>query len=468
MAKKKAKQEEQLVEIKTGQVSSLPLSDRDITVDKWKTTDILNSLTSTQDKIEAIDLIIDKTPDGKMAYNTYLRIANQGIKIEATNMKTGKVIKKYDKEIRDLCARLGGNNSEGLDGLLDQLHGSAVAHGGMAVEVVVMDDLSDIEDVVVIDPKTITEFKYIESERRYAAYQDIQGIKRDLYEGNFFWIPHQPKPGRPDGTLQFEPAIAILTQIYQLIKDSMTILYRTGSPKYDVIINLEKLLAAATAEQKSSTDELNKYLKQTFETISTQMASVSRDSNIIHFDSTELKIIGGGVNGSGIDIRAWFDVFEPFIVNAFQLTPVLMGRLSSGSYSLGTAEYKIVKDTMEVLRRSSKRMLENILNLWARVKGYAITITVTHNPIEWEVQKTKLETDLLKLEKARRAEEYQYISHEEAAAFALGDKADPQGQQLDFYEYLQRSFTTETSQTGQSNQSSDGNNQQQTEPEKQE
>ena len=441
---KKDKEKEQKP-ISTKQVAVIPSSLKNIFVDNRKTIDLLKEICNAPDKFSAIDTIIDKTPDGKMAYNTYLRLANQGVEIELKNASTGRIVKKYDNEVRDFCKNIGKNNSCGLDGLLDQLHGSAIARSGMAVEVVVNKDVTDIEEVLIVDPKTITEFKWLEDKKRYAAYQNIgMGKKVDLYDGNFIWVPHQPKPGRPDGTLQFEPAIATMTQFYQLIQDSMVVLNRIGYPRYKCEIDRAALLESAQPSQKSTPEQQAKLFQDAFDQVEEGLQRMGKDNDVITFDSNKIDLLGGGVNGSGIDVRAWFEVLEPLLVNSFQLTPVLMGRLKSGSYSLGTAEYSIVCDTIDTMRRASKRVLEEIIDLWARVKGYNVRATVTHNPIDWQTEIEKLDVELKKMEKARRAEEYRWISHDEAAQIGLGMDKASEPQQLNMFEYLSKSnFTTE-------------------------
>ena len=433
---KKTTKNNQNVEIATGQVSVIPSNDKNIFVNNYKTIDILQELNSTYNIIDAIDILINKTADGKMAYNSYLRLANQGIEVEMFNAKTGKPVKKYDNEVRQFCIDIAKNNSAGLDGIIDQLHGSSLSRGGMAVEVVVKEDLSDIEEVVLIDPKTITEFKWLEDKKRYAAYQTNTGSSKkvDLYEGNFFWIPHQPKAGRPDGTLQFEPAVLSVTQYYQLLQDSMAVLNRIGYPHYDVSIDEDKLLASAPSYILADAELRKKLFNDTFTQVKSDMQKMGTNSNIVHFNSIDVNVIGGGVNGSGIDVRAWFEVLDPLVVNSFQVTPVMLGRLSSGSYSLGTAEYKIVTDTVETMRRNSKRMLEEIINLWARVKGYNIKCKVTHNPIDWQKELDKLDAELKRMEKARRAVEYGWIDNDNAAQMGIGaEKAKEKN--IDRYEY---------------------------------
>lgn len=436
--------------ISTTQVSQIPLKDRDIWVSVQRTVNLLEKIACEPNKFKAIETIIDETPDGKQAYNTYIRLANQGVSIELFNRNTNRRVKKYDAEMRAFCAKLGFNNSSGLDGMLDQLHGSSVARGGMACEVVVNDDATDVEDVLLVDPATFDEYKWNEAEHRYEIYQRRDDGKRiDLYTGNFFFVPHQPKAGRPDGTLQFLPAVVTMTQFYQLLADSMRILNRIGYPRYDVKINREALLNSIPASMKATMQGQNEFFDKAFEQVSSNLRSIGKDNDIVHMDDTEITTIGGGVNGSGIDIRAWFEVLEPLIVNSFNMTPVLMGRLNTGSYSLGTVEFKIVTDTVDSMRRGSKRILEQVINLWARVKGYPIYAVVTHNPIDWEVMKDKLEVELMKMQKARKSEEYGWISHDSAAVEGVGAEKADNNDSKGLYEYIAKDFreTSEADQT---------------------
>lgn len=427
--------------ISTGMVSQVPLQDTDIYVSTQKTVNLLKKIANEPDKFKAIEIIIDETPDGKQAYNTYLRLANQGFHVELYNKRTNRRVKKYETEMRDFCSRIGANNSDGLDGLLDQLHGSSVARGGMACEVIVNEDGTDIEDVVLVDPGTFVEYKYIEDQHRYAIYQRRRdGKKIDLYEGNFFFVPHQPKTGRPDGTLQFLPAVVTMTQFYQLFADSMRILNRIGYPRYDVELNREAIVNTMPVSEKTTAKGQREAFQREFRDVEANLRRIGKDSDLIHFDSAKIQTIGGGVNGAGIDIRAWFEVLEPLIVNAFNMTPVLMGRLTAGSYSLGTVEFKIVTDTVDSMRRGSKRIVEEIINLWARVKGYPVYAVVTHNPIDWEVQKDKLEVELLKMQKARRAEEYGWINHDYAAVEGVGAEKADNDNSSGLYEYISKNF----------------------------
>ena len=417
------KNKEKETPISKSRISVIPQSNLEIRPSYTKESNFLTSLSNESNTMKAIEMILDKTSDGKMAVNTYLRLANQGMKVDWYNTNTNKKTKKYDQLSDDFCSKVGKNNNGGLDGLVDQLHYSAIARGGMACEIVVAKGAKEIDDVVMVDPITFTEFKWLPAENRYAIYQEQTGGKKiDLYEGNFYYIPHQPKVGRPDGSLQFEPAIMATEQFYKLLKDSFTVLERIGYPRYDFSIDVKKFIEALP---NKSEEAIKKAIKDHFALVEQYARKMQSGSDFVHTDDTSVNVVGGGVNGSGVDIRAWFEVIEPLVINGYQLTPVLMGRLKGGSYSLGSVEFKIVTDTVDSMRRSSKRMLEDILKFWARVNGFNIYPKVTQNPIDWEKALEILNVALKKAELNRKGEEYGWISKDEAAMDSLGaEKAD--------------------------------------------
>lgn len=403
---------------------------------KTKNDDILNELKRTYDAVEAIDLIINKTPDGKMAYNTFLRLANNGIKIEW--YKKNKITNAYDDEFREFSSKIGKNNASGLDGLIDELHGSSIARGGMGFEVVIKSLKEGIEDVYPVDPASIVEWKWIPEKNRYAAYQmQRSGEKIDLFEGNFFFVPFQPKIGRPEGTLMFEPSIVAMTNQLQFQQDSLMVLHRIGYPRYHITINSEKL---AEMYKNKSIDEIKKVISDEVESVSLMMRNVGKTNDFVTTDVINVNVIGGEKNGSGIDVRAWNDIIDVQVMNAFQILQVLMNRLKSGSYALSSVEYKIVTDTISSMRRGSKRLIEDLCRIWAQVKGYDISPKVEFNPIEWRSEIDKISYDLKVLEFNRRAEEYGYIGKDNAALKSMSVEEAYQKEENKLYEYLKHSF----------------------------
>ena len=433
-------------DIVTKQVTALPSELRSVYPHRTKTTDLLSLIVNTQDKFKCVEIITEQTPDGQQALNTYLRLAHQGVSMKFHNARTGEVTSKYDREARVFCANMNHVSAGGLDALIDQLHESAITRGGMACEVVVAPDAMSIDEVVIVDPSGFS-FEWNDQLRRYEIYQDYYTTGRgrdrvDLNTGNFLFIPFQPKVGHPDGKLAFEATIIAIEHYYKLLEDSLTVLNRIGYPRYDVAIDRKALLESALPEEIATPEKIAELFNREFDRIETSMRSIGKDNDILHFDSTKVTPLGAGANGSGIDVRAWFEAFEPMIANAFKLTNVLMNRLDGGSYSLGTVEFRIVTDTVDSMRRSSKRIIEKIMDMWARVNGYNVYCVVEHNPIDWEKELDKIQAQLLNMQKNRRAEEYGWIDHDTAAQNGVGAVNAADDHSAGRYEFLKTQAKT--------------------------
>lgn len=440
------------INISSGQYSAISPNDKRINMYFQKTDNLMKELTEQRDAIKAVEYIVNNTPDGKMALNVFLRLANQGIQVSWSDRATGNdVTSNYQTESDEFYARVGKNNASGLDGLLDQLHLSAITRTGMAVEAVVNKDITDIDELVIVDPATFQEFIWDDKKNRYSIYQKRADNKKiDLYDGNFFYVPHQPMVGKPKGTLHFQPAIVTITQFYTLIYDSLEILYRIGSPRYKASIDRASFFESKMNQGKTegeTTKEFAALLQKTANDLShTHLGSDFVSSNDISID-----VLGGNI---GMDTRAWYEIFDYLIPNSFQLAPMMLGRLSNGSssYGFGSVQYKQTTDTVDSMRRGSKRIIEDISNLWARVRGYNIKCKVTHNPIDWEKNMDKIEYDLKHFEYLAKQAEYEMINPDEMAQELGKKKAFGDFQSKGLYQYLKNQIDSIGSQDSIGNQ----------------
>ncbi len=431
-------------DVRRTRVSAISSKDQTVYQSTRISKDILSELTQATDKFKAIDTIVNKTPDGKTALNVYVTFTNRGGEYKFYHPKTGKRNKKPDSDFLKWRERVGFNNGSGLDGIMDILARSAYTRGGMAFEIIVSSDMSTIEDIAVVDPATFESFEWIESEGRYAIYQKREdGKKVDLYSGNFIYFPYQPNVGSPVGTLKFEPAISAMTTYYQHIIDSTVVLNRIGYPKYDVSINAQAVLDSASASEKSTFDDRMNLMNSAFDDTAGNMASIGRDSDIIHFDHTNISTIGGSMS-SGIDVRAWLDVDEPLICNSFCLQPIMMGRQKEGSYALGSATFKAFVDGVESTTKDLKRANEYIANMWARLNGYNVVCEFEATPLDWMKEVDRWEAKLKEQEFFRRSEEYGYIDKDHASVRLHNVEKSTGTTKDDMFEFLQYQYETES------------------------
>lgn len=402
-----------------GRASEVSTSRTEYSPFRTKGTKLLDRLRSTYDIHDAIDLLVKEHPDTSMGYAVLQSLVNQGGHIEFTSCSAASSARIL-REWNEFAERVNEVNSNGLDGLLVQLHGYDFRSGGMCCEVVVNADCTDIEDVYPIDPRYL-KWKLEErgGKQVWIPYQCVNGKQIDLSGANLIWIPYNPD-GTPCGSLLFAPAVAAADMQLEFLNSSQVVLYRVGAPRYDITLDRESLIKSAPPDVAANPAKANEYIQKTYDLVSASFASLSAENDIIHTDDTKISTIGGDSSAYFQGISAYADVIDVQMMNAVKTLGTLMNRRSSGSYALSTVEFKVIVDMIEPRQRAEKRLVESIARIWLRVHGYNSSVTYTPNPIEWQSMLDKVEFNLKNEEFYRRADEYGYISPDDAAQKVTG------------------------------------------------
>lgn len=431
--------------IYSGRASEVSTTRTDYSPYRTKSTKLLQRLRYTQNVYDAIDLLIEEHPDTSMGFSVLQSLVNQGGKLEFIGLSKRKT-KEVQSEWRKFAERVNRVNSNGLDGLLVQLHGNDFRSGGMGCEIVVKEDLSDIEDIYPISGKELKwKLEEREGQKRWIPYQCVNAKEIDLSKANFVWIPYNPT-NSPAGTLLFAPAISAADMQLEFLNSSQTVLYRVGCPRYNIEINREALMQSATQEVKQDRNKQIEYIQDAFDTTRAAFEKLSAENDLIHTDDTKVTVIGGESSSFFQGIGAFADIVDVQMMNAVKTLGTLMNRRSSGSYALSTVEFKVIVDMIEPRQRAEKRLVEEIARIWLRVHGIKADAKYTPNPIEWQTMLDKIEFQLKNQQFYRRSDEYGYISPDEAANKVNGvDGAYTVRDGL--YEYLKKDLNVENSNT---------------------
>lgn len=409
--KKKTKSNETEIEIFGGKTTVI---DTNMSTEmSSKTTSLLSKLRQTSDIYDAIELLVDEHPDTSMAYSILLSLVNQGGSIEFSGNNTEEIQAEWEK----FAQRVGKIQANGLEGIIYQLHSSDFLAGGMACEVVVTKDMSDIEDVYVVNPKTI-KWELNETQTGYYPIQEISGKKFDLRKSNFLWIPFNPKSNNPQGTLLFRPVVTAADMQLEFFRSSQIVLYRVGSPRYKVVLDIEKIMNDAPPQIKNDVEgeKRQAYINKIISETKSGLSKIGVQNDFVITSDINVDTIGGNNAAFFQGISAYAELIDTQVMNALKVLGSLMNRLNKGgSYALSTVEFKVICDMLEPRQRAEKRIVESIARIWLQVKGYDATAKYTPNPIEWQTFKDKVEYKLKNLEYNRRSEEYGYIDADTAA-----------------------------------------------------
>lgn len=429
--------------IPVGRISGTETTSGYISSYRNRTTNLLKRLRRTTDAAEAIRLLAREHPDMSMAVGNLIYLSNQGHTMEFSG--PGGRLTQAEEEWKKFCKRVYADSAAGLDGLVNTLHKSSFTRSGMAFEVVVEQSGRDIEDVYPIDPMSI----HWEAENRngrhvFVPYQYDHGRKIDLSKGNFFWIPFDPDVGSPRGNLMLQSAIQAIDHQMELYQNLNTVLYRIGTPRYDVKIDTQRVADYAPPEARSTPEKLMEYLRKTIDHVREQFRAIGPENDLVHSDDAVIDVVGGGAGMNGVDARSFKEIADTEVLNGTQMLGVLMNRYDSKTNALSSTEFQIMVNKIDARRRDSKRAVEAIADIWLRVHGYNAAATFTHNPIEWETMIDKYTALLKRQEYYRRGEEYGWIGPDEAAGAVMGAAQAHdalKGKAFRFFEYIKKKFS---------------------------
>lgn len=406
-----------------------------------KTLKLLERLRGTYNDFDCIELLVEEHPDVSMAREMLLSLSCQGGEIQFS----GRGASRIKEEWEDFCSRLNSVSSTGLDGLIRQATDNFLVRSGIGYEIVVNDEFDGIEDVYLINPKTL-KFVLDKETQKFKIYQVVNGEEIDLSQSNFRWIPFNPTSDSPKGTLLFKSAISPADMQLEFFNSSQVVLYRVGTPRYKITIDINSVMESAPSDIKADPSgiKIRDYINSVIANITNNLRSIGVKNDFVVTSDTTIDTVG--VNNSAFfqGISSFAEIIDTQMLNGLKVLGTLMNRhQQGGSYALSTVEFKAIVDMLQPVQRAIKRMVEDIARVWLRVNGYVATVKYTPNPIEWQTFKDKMEYKLKKQEYYRRAEEYGHISPDEATQNTIGnDKAYNPTENL--FEYVKNIKTENT------------------------
>lgn len=424
LSKKLAQRARAEPEIPTGRVSQVGRYGYNQTLSPFRsrTASLLNSLRAIPDEADAIDFLRKKTPDAGMALWNFVRLSNQGHQMKFYDVGSkDKELPEVEAEWKEFASRINRISNQGLDGLINIMHTAAYLFGNQMVEIEVNADRTDIVDVHPIDPRTITwELEERDGQKIWVPYQQQAIEKVDLSKGNIFYVPTDPDIDDPRGNLLMVPALQSIDYQLQTLQDVAMVLRKQGYPRNDIAIDRETLFNAMPPNVKGDVKKQRDFLIKYWNEIKEQMDGIEPTQDLLHYNDLEIKQLEGGNAGRSLDVRAVQELIDIQVMSGLKQLGSLNNRINSHTETFSTVEFKIVVQGVMSMQRGSKRILEEVARLWLRVRGIQATPTFTHNVIDWQSEKDKIDVKLKQQEYWAKAQLFGWVDADYAAQQAMG------------------------------------------------
>ena len=417
----------EMIEVKTGnKISYAGYNVGDSETQEYsQSTALLTDLRNKTSVGEQIEVIAARDPDVSQSVWAFQRLCMQGINIEIKDLN-GKRLPDAELLFNQQCRYWNRLGEDGLDGIIDALHKTGLLYNVMMVEVVVDNKGGNtFSGIYLIDPRTIEwKLETREGVDQWIPYQDQEGDKVDLTQGNVFWVIVNPNITSPNGPYLLESAVPAVDYKLQTIRDSSAVLRRQGYPYNIFSINKERVINSLPPSQRNDSKAVKEAIRNAVDLAASVAVNREPTQDIVVTDDINVERSSNSSAGSSIDTRAWFDTIDIQMLNGCKTLGFLMNRASGQTESWGTVQMKIITDMVRSFQNKSKRLIEDIGAIWLQLNGYQGTLKLTHNPLEYQSEQQKWEAQNKKDEHYKTAEDQGWINVDEAAQGAIGtDKA---------------------------------------------
>jgi hypothetical protein len=379
----------------------------------------LTDLRAIGEETSALELLIKQHPDVSKAVQNYVRLANDGHTMEFRGIR-GAIRKDLAEQWEDFASRCNPISNAGLDGVIDQLHKSAVTRWGMGIEVEPNETLDDLVAVHVLDP---TWWDWEKVNNKWRPYQYQSGGKVYIDTPNFFYCPTDPDVDDPRGNLMLSSAIFAIDTQLQALSDVSAVIHKVGYPREDITLEALKVIELAKSLGCNSQQEIEKFVNERIGAIGSQYANLAADSTFVHLDDIKIDMTKSANERGGVDVRAVNEFLDIFVLNGLGQMGVFQNRTSGITETWGTVQLKIFMQVVDSFRRSSKRLIESAARQWLRVRGIQAIPKFQHNPIDWETEETRMTVKRLEQAYWRMNQLMGWSDKNEAAQKVVGHDA---------------------------------------------
>lgn len=418
----KSNQNYQVIEVKTGdKLSYAGYNVGDTETQEYQASSLLTELRSKTSVGEQIEVIAAKDPDVSQSVWAFQRLCMQGVNIEIRDLN-GNRIPEAEDLFNYQCRFWNKMGEDGLDGIIDNLHRVGLLYNVMMIEVVVGNtNENTFSGIYIIDPRTIEwKLEARDGVEKWIPYQDQEGNKVDLTQGNVFWVSVNPDITNPAGPYLLESAVPAVDYKLQTMKDSSMVLRRQGYPYNIFSINKERVVNSMPAAKRNDSKAVQEAVNNAANMVKNVADSREPTQDIIVTDDIVVDKSSNSSAGSSIDVRAWLDIIDVQMLNGCKTLGFLMNRNSGTTESWGTVQMKIITDMVKSFQQKSKRLVEDIGAIWLQLNGYQGTLKLTHKPLEYQSEQQKWEAQIKKDEHFKTAEDQGWINTDEAAQGAIG------------------------------------------------
>ena len=309
----------------------------------------------------------------------------------------------------------------GWDAIMSQIINGIFILGEAVLELVLTQDASEGEYIVVQDPTGFI-FKQEKHPRTgsnvWGYGQYIMGqYKSFLFDPTVIFIGFQPGFGPPRGRAIMESSLYIVLSIMGFIRDIRRVIANQGYPRLDIELNFKEL-SALYAQLKASgevTSNFNEWVTGEMDTIRKLYAMLKPDEAFVHLDGVKVNPHPGALNQSMSLFNDLFDFLGRQAANGLHTNWVLQNLRNSGSWGSKESDvmWEIYGEGIGSIQQLISIAASPLFNYALRLKGDPNRVWMHYGEVNESLEYQRAQTRQLHLQNAGLQLDYGLASLEE-------------------------------------------------------
>lgn len=196
----------------------------------------------------------------------------------------------------------------------------------------------------------------------------------------------------------FVSAINTIAARQQVVNDLYRIMRKTGYPRMHIKVVEEVLRKNAPADARADENQMNLWMQQRLQEISTAVSTLSVDQAFVHSDAVEPGMMNEKSAGVALDIKPMIETLNAQNQAGLKTMATIIGRGEAG-VNTASVESRIFSMHADALNAPISAFMSDVLTLALRLSGSTSRVEFGFDKVEL---RTELETEPQKTMKQNR------------------------------------------------------------------
>jgi len=355
----------------------------------YVSTDLLTLRSTSKDTRTLISALISASPEFGAAANAYARMGIPANYTAIARNMDGSVNRDATTLVQAILTRLnvlGNQDGKSFDDSLsirsvaEMLTRDLLVYGACSLELV----LDKARLPYKLQPISFSQIKLYPTAdaKGFTPKQNVAGQYIDLDIPTFFMVTLDQDLLKAYANSPFEAAIQGVMASFEFMNDLRRIVKNAIHPRMEIEIDQEKFLKTLPPDISTDADKTIEYMNTLIENLRTQVADLSPEQAIVHFDSMGFQVVDHGNTNLSNEYTVISDIFASKMTTGTKSLPSVLGLGQSTANIASTETLMFMKSVEGMITFKLNEVFSCALTQGVRLMGQDVYVDFEFDRLE--------------------------------------------------------------------------------------